>query len=376
MNSDQIFQQTLRTLLAPIAPLLDDPDVSEIMINGPQVIFVERAGRLSRYDGAFDSADHLLAALRNVAQYNGTLVDEQRPILEAHLPDGSRLEAVIAPIAATGPSVAIRRFSLAKLTLPQLIEFGALSRDAADALVAMTLGKCNIIVAGGTGSGKTSLLNVLAGTAPAADRVLVLEDTREIQIDRDHVVYLTARKPDEHGEHGISIRDLFRASLRMRPDRIIVGELRGAEALDLVQATVSGHGGCLSTLHATYPEDTMSRLETMCMMSDLNMPIHAIRSQLSSGIDVIVQVSRLADGSRGVTHITEVAGLTATGNHYNLQHLFVREYTNSDGIQRSRLVPSGVLPTFLPRLSARGLTLPAAMHQAAIKPPARGGDGR
>lgn len=363
MIPDALFEQTLRTLLAPIVPYLDDPSVSEIMINGPDSIFVERKGRLERTDARFASADHIVAALRNVAQFNGTFVDDQRPILEAHLPDGSRLEGVIHPIANDGPSVAIRRFSMAKLTLEQLVAFGAITRVAADALVAMAVGKCNIVVAGGTGSGKTSLLNVLAGTVPDGERVLVLEDTREIQIDREHVVYLTARKPDEYGEHAISIRDLFRASLRMRPDRIIVGELRGAEALDLVQATVSGHGGCLSTLHATYPEDTMTRLETMCMMSDLNMPIHAIRSQLASGIDLIVQVSRLADGQRGVTHITEVVGLDPKTDRYELRHLFLREHVGSraDGKPELLLRPTGAMPTFLPRLTAHGVSLPAAM---------------
>jgi pilus assembly protein CpaF len=208
---------------------------------------------------------------------------------------------------------------------------------------------------------------VLAAAVPAGERVLVLEDTREINIDREHVVYLTARKPDERGENEISIRDLFRASLRMRPDRIIVGEIRGAEALDLVQATVSGHGGCLSTLHASYPHDTMTRLETMCMMSDLNMPLHAIRNQLASGIDLIVQVSRMSDGRRGVTHVTEVVGLDGSGQHYLLHDLFLRVHEGLDaqGRPQSRLLPTGVLPRFAPKLAEHGLELPAAMLCAA-----------
>ena len=293
--------------------------------------------------------------------------------MEARLPDGSRIEAIIAPIAAAGPSVAIRRFSRATLTLRDLVELDSLSEDAASALIAMTHGKCNIVVAGGTGSGKTSLLNVLAGVMPAHERILVLEDTREINIDREHVVYLTGRKADEQGEREVSIRDLFRASLRMRPDRIIVGELRGAEALDLVQATVSGHGGCLCTLHATYPHDTMTRLETMCMMSDLNMPLAAIRAQLASGVDVIVQVSRLPSGRRGVTHITEVAGLAGDGQHYVLRDLFTRrlDLSRTGEAQEQNLAPTGALPSFLPRLAALGLSLPEAMLRAAESPQAK-----
>jgi len=366
MNETQLFEMALRTLFHPVVPYLDDPSVSEIMINGPNTIFIERRGQLERAPVRFESADSVLAALRNVAQFAGTFIDAQRPVLEARLPDGSRIEAVIAPIAQDGPSVAIRRFSQAKLTLSQLVEFGALTADAAEALVAMSAAKCNIIVAGGTGSGKTSLLNVLAAAAPAEERVLVLEDTREINIDREHVVYLTARKPDERGEHEVSIRDLFRASLRMRPDRIIVGELRGAEALELVQATVSGHGGCLSTLHASSPHDTMTRLETMCLMSDLEMPLHAVRNQLASGIDLIVQVARLPDGRRGVTHVTEVVGLTESGQHYQLHDLFVRTHDVPDGSggtarASSRLLPTGVPPKLAPKLAEHGVTLPPAM---------------
>ena len=358
MNTQRLFEKTLRTLFQPIVPYLDDPSVSEIMINGPDNVFIERAGQLQRAPVRFESAENVLAALRNVAQYAGSFIDLQHPVLEARLPDGSRLEAVISPIAEDGPSVAIRRFSHAKLSLAQLVAFGALSEDAAAALVAMSNAKCNIIVSGGTGSGKTSLLNVLAAAVPEGERVLVLEDTRELNVEREHVVYLTARKPDERGQFEVSIRDLFRASLRMRPDRLIVGELRGAEALELVQATVSGHGGCLSTLHASSPHDAMTRLETMCLMSDLDMPLHAIRNQLASGIEVIVQVSRLLGGKRGVTHISAVEGLLPSGQHYHLVDLFVREHG-------SGLVPTGRLPRFADKLTEHGLEFPAGMLQAA-----------
>jgi pilus assembly protein CpaF len=359
----EIYAETLAGLLGPVQRFMEDASISEIMINGPDRIFVERAGKLILTDARFDSSAHVLAALRNVAQYAGTFVDETNPILEARLPDGSRVEALIAPLVQEGPVVSIRRFSRSTLSLSRLIELGALDRDAADALRAMTAAKCNIAVAGGTGSGKTSLLNVLAGCVPADERVLVLEDTREIEVAHEHIVYLQARKADERGEGAVGIRDLFRASLRLRPDRIIVGEVRGAEALDMVQAMVSGHGGCLATLHASYPRDTLTRLETMCMMSDVNMPLPAIRMQIGSGIDVIVQVARLQDGSRKITHITEVAGYDVETRSYALRDLFVRAYDGLDahGRVQSELVPTGLSPSFLPRLTALGVQLPAAM---------------
>jgi pilus assembly protein CpaF len=362
----EIYAETLAALLAPVQPFMLDPSVSEVMINGPDRIYVERAGKLELTSARFESADAVLAALRNVAQYAGAFVDERSPILEARLPDGSRVEALVAPVVQDGPVVSIRRFSRTTLSLERRVELDALSSDAAQALRAMTVGKCNIAVAGGTGSGKTSLLNVLAACMPEGERVLVLEDTRELEVARAHIVYLKARPPDEHGEGAITIRDLFRASLRMRPDRIIVGEIRGAEALDMVQAMVSGHGGCLATLHASYPRDTLTRLETMCMMSDVDMPLSAIRMQIGSGIDVIVQVDRLLDGSRKITHVTEVAGFDAERGQYQLRDLFTRSYRGLDaqGRVRSELLPTGELPTFAPRLEAHGVSLPASMSAA------------
>jgi pilus assembly protein CpaF len=321
---NEIFAKSLRSLFSPIAGLLEDASISEIMINGPREVFVERKGQLERTDVQFSSGAAILAALRNVAQYAGTYIDERNPILEAQLPDGSRLEAVLSPIVKDGPAVSIRRFARSTMTLERLIELGAMSPEVAEVLRMLVVAKCNIVVAGGTGSGKTSLLNVLAACAPEGERVLVLEDTREIQIARGHVLYMEARRPDEQGQGAITIRELFRASLRMRPDRIIVGEIRGAEAIDMLQAMVSGHGGCLSTLHASTPGDTLGRLETMSMMSDLTLPLSAVRSQIGSGIDVIVQVARLADGARKVTHVTEVAGFDAQSNTYVLRELFTR----------------------------------------------------
>jgi pilus assembly protein CpaF len=362
MIPPEMYMQTISDLLAPIGAYLRDASVTEILINGPERIFVERRGKLERVDARFENKEAVLCGLRAIAQYAGQMIDERAPVLEARLPDGSRVEAVIDPIAEDGPAVAIRRFSKSMMTLPRLVELGALTADAAQLLVAVAVSKCNVVVAGGTGSGKTSLLNVLAACVPASERVLVIEDTRELSIDREHVVYLETRRPDENGEGTIGIRDLFRASLRMRPDRIIVGEIRGAEALDMVQSMVSGHGGGLSTLHATYPRDTLTRLETMCMMSDVVMPLPAIRMQIGSGIELIVQVGRQRDGSRKVTHITEVAGFDVDSGRYRLNDLYVLKHAGAAG---AALMPTGQLPTFAERLTEHGVELPAAMLRAA-----------
>ncbi|MET0385160.1 MAG: CpaF family protein [Polyangiales bacterium] len=364
MIPPEMYMQTIADLLGPVGPLLQDASISEIMINGPERVYIERKGKLERSAVRFESREAVLSALRAIAQYAGQLIDERTPVLEARLPDGSRVEALIEPLAEDGPAVAIRRFSKSVMTLERLVELGSLPPDAAQLLAAIVRAKCNIMVAGGTGSGKTSLLNVLAALVPSDERVLVIEDTRELAIHRDHVVYLETRKPDEDGEGAVVIRDLFRASLRMRPDRIIVGEIRGAEALDMIQSMVSGHGGGLSTLHATYPRDTLTRLETMCMMSDVAMPLGAIRMQIGSGIDVIVQVSRQRDGSRKITHITEVAGFDANSGQYTLTDLYTRRYAAHT---ESRLLPTGKLPSFSERLAEHDVALPPEMHAAAVQ---------
>ncbi|HTJ80268.1 MAG TPA: CpaF/VirB11 family protein, partial [Polyangiaceae bacterium] len=247
------------------------------------------------------------------------------------------------------------------------IGFGAMSEDCASALQAFVVGKLNIVVAGGTGSGKTSMLNALSSFVPDGERVVVIEDSRELQLQRVHVVQLEARPPDARGKGAVSIRELFKATLRLRPDRIVVGEIRGGEALDLVQAMTSGHGGCLTTVHATYPRDTLSRLETMSMMSDVDMPLVALRNQLASGVNLVVQVSRLMDGSRKVTHVTEVLGFDAQTGTYVLSDLFVRTYrgVGPSGRIESDLVPTGVLPRFMPQLEEHGVGLPHAMLDAA-----------
>jgi pilus assembly protein CpaF len=363
----EIYEETLLSYFAPIRPFLDDPQVSEVMINGPSQIYVERKGCIERVEASFVNREALVAALRNLSQYIGKTVDETNPILEGRLPDGSRVEAVLPPVSPDGPSVAIRRFARETLTIDRLVRFGAMSELVARTLEALVVAKVNIFVAGGTGSGKTSMLNALSGFIPPTERVVVIEDTREVQMQRAHYVQLEARAADPRGRGAVSIRDLFRATLRLRPDRVIVGEIRGGEALDILQAMTSGHGGCMGTLHATYPRDTLTRLETMAMMSDVELPLAALRVQIGSGLQCVVQVSRLRDGSRKVTHVTEVAGYDLATQTYLLRDLFVREYQGLDTHSnvQSEIVPTGVLPTFLPQLLEHGVTLPEELTAAA-----------
>jgi pilus assembly protein CpaF len=378
MIPKNVFEETLLQFLAPVRPYLDDASVSEIMINGPEQIYIERKGQLELVPAKFASREALLSALRNLSQYVGKYVDETHPILEGRLPDGSRVEALIPPVAPDGPHVAIRRFFKEALTVERLVQFGSLTGLAAAALQVMVISKLNIMVAGGTGSGKTSMLNALSGFIPDGERVVVIEDSREVQFQKPHVVQLEARPPDPKGKGAVSIRDLFRATLRMRPDRVVVGEIRGGEALDIVQAMTSGHGGCMGTLHATHPRDTLTRLETMCMMSDIDMPLQAMRQQIGSGVQLVVQVSRLQDGSRKVTHITEVKGFDTEAQRYRVQDIFVREYNGVDKDNKivSQLVPTGVLPDFLPQIHEHGLDLPDPILEIARRagnvPPAGG----
>jgi len=364
----KVFEKTLLSFFAPIRPYLDDPSVSEIMINGPHQIYVERKGILALVDARFESKEALTAAIRNLSQYVGKPVSAERPILEGRMPDGSRVEAILPPVAPDGPHVSIRRFFKETLTIDRLIKLDSLTEDAADALRAFVVSKCNILVAGGTGSGKTSMLNALSGLIPDGERVVVIEDSREVQFQKPHVVQLEARPADAKGEGAITIRDIFRATLRMRPDRVVVGEIRGGEALDIVQAMTSGHGGCMGTLHATYPRDTLTRMETMAMMSDVDMPLAAMRTQIGSGVQIVVQVARLQDGSRKVTHVTEVLGFDIAKQAYLLQDLYVRRYSGMtlDNRIRSRLVPTGVLPACKAQLDEHGMTLPAEMLRCAV----------
>lgn len=365
MIPKEVYEHTLMTFLDPVRVYLDDPTVAEVMINGPREIFIERRGKLERTDAAFASRDALMSAVRNIAQFVGRPIGPFHTILEGRLPDGSRIEAVLPPASPDGPHVAIRRFSKEKLTVGKLVQMGSLTQSAAELLNTLVLAKQNFIVAGGTGSGKTSLLNALSSFIPDDERVVVIEDARELQLQQEHVVQLEARPADERGRGQVTIRDLFKATLRMRPDRIVVGEIRSGEALELIQAMTSGHGGCLSTVHATYPRDTLNRLETMALMSSVELPLFALRAQIGSAIDIVVQTSRLRDGSRCVTHITEVVEADPTRG-YKLEDLYVRKIHGQDGDGRvlSSFEPTGHLPACAEYVHSTGYRFPEEMYRA------------
>ncbi len=319
-----VFQDTLRELFAPIQQGLEDELVSEIMINAHDEIYVERAGALKLTSWKFASEYAFMAALRNLSQFVRRELSERVPILEARLPDGSRVEAIIPPASPSGPTACIRRFRREALTLECLIELGALTPEVAATLRAAVESRRNVVVGGGSGTGKTSLLNVLASQVDESERVIVIEDSKELQLPLPHVVQLEAQPASASGRIAISVRELLNATLRMRPDRIVIGEIRGPEALDLLQAMTSGHRGCLSTVHATLPRDTLNRVETMALMSDVNVPSAVLRSQIASAIDIVVQVARAGDGKRHVSHVSEVLGFDERDG-YELRTLFVEE---------------------------------------------------
>ncbi len=323
MVPESVYRHALAKFFAPIASLLSDPAVSEIMINGYACIFVERRGRIEAVQTRFPSEAALMSALRLLAQYMGRPFDAENPILEGRMPDGSRVEADLGDLAKGGTHVAIRRFSKDRLELGHLIEGKSLTPEAAGALRTLVVNKRNILIAGGTGSGKTSLLNVLTSFVPDGERVVVLEDARELQPRGEHTVQLEARPADERGKGAVSIRALFKATLRLRPDRIVLGEIRDGAALDLLQAMTSGHGGCLATLHASHPRDALTRLETMALMADVELPLVALRAQVAFAVDIVFQVDRLGSGARVVTHVSAVRELDLQGR-YVLQDLFVR----------------------------------------------------
>lgn len=346
---EEVFAQTLRTLLEPVVPFLEDASVADILINGPNDIYVERRGRLEKTTARFESHDALLAAIKNIAQYVGKTIDELSPLMDARLPDGSRVQVTLPPTARKGPYVSIRRFSKSLLTVDALIKGGSLTPTAVYFLHSIVYMAKNLIVAGGTGSGKTTLLNILSRLIPEDQRVAVIEDASELQLQQPHIVPMESRPPDVEGRGAVSIRDLLRASLRMRPDRIIIGEIRSSESLDLIQAMTSGHGGAMSTVHASTPRDALRRLETMAMMAEEAMPLPALRAQIASGVNVIVHASRLEDGTRRVLEISEVEGELDANGHYKVHDLFVfrRDGHDADGKVRGRLQATGRRPSFL-----------------------------
>ena len=366
MIPEIVFNATLLSFFDPVRRYLDDPSVTEVMINGPGKIYIERKGKLMKVDEVFPNVKSLYAALRNTAQYVGKHVDEERPLLEGRLPDGSRVAAVLPPAGNGGPYVAIRRFFGEKLTMNRLLELDSITPDGADMIRVLVESKQNVVIAGGTSSGKTSLLNAVSETIPDDERVVVIEDSKELALLRDHVVTLEGRPADAKGRGEVTIRQLFRITLRMRPDRIVIGELRGGEALDLVQAMTSGHGGCLTTLHATYPRDVLTRLETMTMMADIEMPLAAMRAQIASAVDIVIQAARFRDGTRKVTHISENIGFDMAKGTYQINDLFLRKVKGVDenGRVLSRLLPTGNLPDCLETIRAAGLDVPGSVLEA------------
>lgn len=311
-GSSAMYWQSLAGFLGPVWQHIENDAVSEIMINGHQEIYIEQRGKLERIDVRF-SPEQLKAAVMNIAQFVGRRVSEEEPYLDARLPDGSRVAVLLPPCSRKGISVSIRKFTKEKLTLEKLVSFGSLSPEMVTFLEAAVLLKKNIIVSGGTSSGKTSLLNVVSGLIPADERILTIEDSAELQLSQEHVVPMETKPPDKKGRGQVTIRDLVRASLRMRPDRIIVGEIRAGEALDLLQAMNTGHSGSMATVHASSPRQALTRLETLALFSGLDIPIRALREQVSSAIDIVVQAARLPDATRKVTHISEVGQLTDDG---------------------------------------------------------------
>ena len=338
LSRDQIFEATLDYFLGPIGVHLRDESVTEVMVNGHDEIYVERAGRLYKTDSRFPSPDALLSAIHNVAQYVGREIDEDRPILDARLPDGSRVHAVIPPSARLGTYLTIRKFKRDIYSLDDFVRMDSLSPAAVEFLRLCVRLRKNIIVAGGTGTGKTTFLNGLSTAIPPEERVVVIEDSSELKLAQPHTLYLESQQADTYGRGGINIRQLFVASLRMRPDRIIVGEVRGGEALDMVQSMISGHTGSMTTVHATSPRDAMVRLETLSLMSDVELPVYVARAQVASAINVVVQLTRFTeDGSRKVTRITEQLGLDEA-NRYQFRDLFVAHHK---GVHRDgRLIVS------------------------------------
>jgi pilus assembly protein CpaF len=355
----QVFHEILDELsgLGPIQPLLDDPDVSEVMVNGAKKVYVEKSGKLTKTPIEFDDDNHVLRVIDRIILPLGRRVDADSPTVDARLPDGSRVNAVIPPVAIDGPSITIRKFKKDKLSIQQLIDYGSLTPNMAEFVRACVVARFNIVISGGTGSGKTTLLNVLSGFIPEEERIVAIEDAAELQLQQDHVMRMETKSANTDGRGAVTIRDLVRNSLRMRPDRIVVGEVRGGEALDMLQAMNTGHDGSLTTVHANSPRDAISRLETLVLMAGMDLPLKVARQQISSAVDLIVQQTRLKDGTRKVTAITEVAGME--GDTVVLTDIFKFEQAGigPDNKILGEHKPSGIRPIFTPRLEAAGFKL-------------------
>ena len=362
-----VFQDAINTFLGPIKSLLEDENVSEVMINGPHEIFAEKKGLVYKTESQFPNEDALISAMRAIAQSVGRVIDDDNPRLDARLPDGSRIHVVLPPMAKNGTTVAIRKFSKEKLTLNDLIDFGSLSKSAARFLdICIHLGK-NIVVSGGTGSGKTTMLNVLGSRIPDTQRLIIIEDAAELQVKADHVVNFETRKADPtRGITEVTIRELVISAMRLRPDRIIVGEVRGEEALDLIQVMNTGHDGSMGTVHANNPVDACTRLETLCLMGDTKIPPDAIRTMVASAMQVIVQCSRYHDGGRRTSHISEVLGVDKNGN-YIARDIFRWVQTGKDpetGRYTGEMVPCHYVPSFFGDIVIHKLPFPKSSFLA------------
>ena len=364
----RLFEQIVAEILGygPLEPLLRDDEITEIMVNGPERIFIERKGKLERVNVSFESEEHLTRIIDRIVSPLGRRIDESSPMVDARLPDGSRVNAIIPPLALNGPTLTIRKFSKVPLTVDDLIGFGTITPEASEFLKACVIARLNAVVSGGTGSGKTTFLNVLSGFIPDDERIVTVENAAELQLRQEHVVTLESRPPNIEGKGEVSIRELVINCLRMRPDRIVVGECRGGEALDMLQAMNTGHDGSLTTAHANTPRDTLSRLETMCLMAGMDLPVRAIRDQIASAIDLIIQQERMRDGTRKIVAITEVQGME--GDIIVMSDLFTFEQQGiEDGRVIGRLKPTGIRPKFMERIESADIHLPPNIFGVSMR---------
>ncbi len=358
----RLFEQIVAEILGfgPLEPLLADESITEIMVNGPKNIFIERKGNITRANVAFEDDQHVMRILDRIVAPLGRRIDEASPLVDARLPDGSRVNAVIRPISLVGPTITIRKFFKKPLTVEDLIRFGSITKEIVEFLRACIISRLNMIVSGGTGSGKTTLLNVLSSFIPNDERIVTIENAAELQLRQEHVVTLESRPPNIEGRGQVTIQDLVVNSLRMRPDRIVVGECRAGEALDMLQAMNTGHDGSLTTLHSNSPRDTIARLEVMCLMAGMDLPVRAIREQIASAVDCICHQERLRDGSRKVVKITEVQGME--GDMITMSDIFEFEQTGVEGGKIvGRIRPTGIRPKFTDRMEAAGIYLPPSV---------------
>lgn len=370
METIKIYQETTRHFLAPIRSLLDDDDVSEVLINGHKTIFYEKAGRLHRSDLSFPDEASLMAAVRNIAEFVNRIVDRDHHSMDARLPDGSRVHVIIPPSSRGGPHVSIRKFKRSTFNLDSLVAWGSLSAAAAEFLKIVVQIHKNTIISGGTGTGKTSMLNALSASIPEHERIIVIEDSSELQLHQQHTVYLEAQPAAPDGRGRVSIQDLFVDSLRMRPDRIVVGEVRRGEALDMIQSMLSGHAGAMTTTHANTPLDAMIRLETMCLMSGVDMPVHIARRQVASAVHLVIQLRRYDDGSRRIHSIEEILGLDEHGM-YIAHPLYEFQSTgrDADGMLVGEMHPVGNAATFAHEAYALGFHDQIDLCKSVLPPP-------